>query len=162
MTLSPCPSARPAARPTCSSSTPGVPRPRASIPKAAAALALFLASRENEGAILQTGFALPALQGFDNDPFFQRHRCQSKISKLIYQTATYGTADYYGGINDPKIKKAINDATAARLRQAAGSQGRRSIRPARKSIRCSRRASSRTLVGPGRSVGPVASNPQFR
>ncbi len=80
-------------------------------PKAAAALALFLASRENEGAILQTGFALPALQGFDNDPFFQKPAVQSKISKLIYQTATYGTPDYYGGINDSKVKKAINDAT---------------------------------------------------
>lgn len=81
-------------------------------PKAASALALFLASRENEGAILQTGFALPALQGFDNDPFFQKPTVQSKISKLIYSTASYGTADYYGGINDSKIKKAINDATA--------------------------------------------------
>lgn len=80
-------------------------------PKAAAALALFLASRENEGAILQTGFALPALKGFDNDPFFQKSAVQSKISKLIYQTASYGTPDYYGGINDPKVKKAINDAT---------------------------------------------------
>jgi multiple sugar transport system substrate-binding protein len=80
-------------------------------PKAAAALVAFLASRENEGAILQTGFALPALQGFDNDPFFQKPTVQSKISKLIYQTASYGTPDYYGGINDPKIKKAINDAT---------------------------------------------------
>ncbi len=81
-------------------------------PKAAAALAVFLASRENEGAILQTGFALPALQGFDNDPFFQKSTVQSKISKLIYQTASYGTADYYGGINDSKIKTAINNATA--------------------------------------------------
>jgi multiple sugar transport system substrate-binding protein len=84
---------------------------KSKFPKAAAALALFLASRENEGAILQTGFALPALQGFDNDPFFQKPTVQSKISKLIYQTASYGTPSYYGGINDPKIKKAINDAT---------------------------------------------------
>lgn len=80
-------------------------------PKAAAALALFLASRENEGAILQTGFALPALQGFDNDPYFQGTGVQNKISKLIYQTAGYGTASYFGGINDPKIKKALKDAT---------------------------------------------------
>ena len=88
-----------------------MPRPRASIPKAAAALALFLASRENEGAILQTGFALPALKGFDNDPYFQGTGVENKISKMIYQTGTYGTADYYGGVNDPKIKKALSDAT---------------------------------------------------
>jgi multiple sugar transport system substrate-binding protein len=81
-------------------------------PKAAAALTLFLASRENEGTILQTGFALPALQGFDNDPFFQKGTVQSKISKLIYQAASYGTPSYYGGINDSKIKKAFADATA--------------------------------------------------
>ena len=80
-------------------------------PKAAAALAIFLASRENEGAILQTGFALPALKGFENDPFFQKDTVQSKISKLIYQTAEYGTPSYFGGINDPKIKKAFKDAT---------------------------------------------------
>lgn len=80
-------------------------------PKAAAALALFLASRENEGAILQTGFALPALKGFENDPFFQKGTVQSKISKLIYETAEYGTPSYFGGINDPKIKKAFKDAT---------------------------------------------------
>ncbi len=80
-------------------------------PKAAAALVAFLASRENEGAILQTGFALPALKGFDNDPYFQGTGVQNKMSKVLYQTASYGTPDYYGGINDQKIKKAINDAT---------------------------------------------------
>jgi len=74
-------------------------------------LTLSRASRENEGAILQTGFALPALKGFDNDPFFQKPEVASKISKIIYQTGAYGTPDYYGGINDTKIKKAINDAT---------------------------------------------------
>ena len=61
----------------------------------------------------------PPLKGFENDPFFQKGTVQSKISKLIYEAASYGTADYYGGINDPKVKKAINDATAAGLRQAA-------------------------------------------
>jgi len=84
---------------------------KSKFPKAAAALALFLASKENEGAILQTGFALPALKGFDNDPFFQKDTVQSKISKLIYQTGTYGTPSYYGGVNDSKIKKAFSDAT---------------------------------------------------
>ena len=84
---------------------------KSKFPKAAAALVLFLASRENEGAILQTGFALPALKGFENDPFFQKDTVQSRISSLIYAAASYGTPSYYGGINDPKIKKAINDAT---------------------------------------------------
>jgi len=84
---------------------------KSKFPKAAAALALFLASRENEGAILQTGFALPALKGFENDPFFQKGTVQSKISKMIYGAAEYGTASYYGGVNDPKVKKAFSDAT---------------------------------------------------
>ncbi|MGA7731773.1 MAG: sugar ABC transporter substrate-binding protein [Chloroflexia bacterium] len=84
---------------------------KSKFPKAAAALALFLASRENEGAILQTGFALPALKGFENDPFFQKGTVQSKISALIYAAADYGTPSYYGGVNDPKIKKAFSDAT---------------------------------------------------
>jgi len=80
-------------------------------PKAAAALVAFLASKENEGAILQTGFALPAIQGMENDPFFQGTGVVNKISKIIYQTGSIGTASYYGGVNDPKIKKALNDAT---------------------------------------------------
>jgi multiple sugar transport system substrate-binding protein len=80
-------------------------------PKAAAALALFLASRENEDAILQTGFALPTLVGMENDPFFQGTGTINKISKLIYQTASYGTPSYFGGANDPQVKKSLNDAT---------------------------------------------------
>lgn len=80
-------------------------------PKAAAALALFMASRENEDAILQTGFALPTLKGMDNDPFFQGTAVANRASKILYQTASYGTPDYYGGINDPKIKKSLSDAT---------------------------------------------------
>jgi len=79
-------------------------------PKAAAALSLFLASRENEGAILQTGFALPTLKGFENDPFFQGTDVINKASKILYATADYGTPSYYGGVNDPKVKKAIGDA----------------------------------------------------
>jgi ABC-type glycerol-3-phosphate transport system substrate-binding protein len=84
---------------------------KSKFPKAAAALAVFLASPENEGAILQTGFALPAIKGFDNDPFFQKPGVQSKISKLIYQTAAYGTPSYFGGSSDAKIKQALKDAT---------------------------------------------------
>jgi multiple sugar transport system substrate-binding protein len=84
---------------------------KSKFPKAAAALTLFLASRENEGTILQTGFALPTLTGFENDPYFQGSGVTNKISALLYQTAQYGVPDYYGGINDPKIKKAFADAT---------------------------------------------------
>jgi multiple sugar transport system substrate-binding protein len=84
---------------------------KSKFPKAAAALALFLASRENEDAILQTGFALPTLKGMENDPYFQGTGVANKISKVLYATADYGTPDYYGGVNDPKVKKAINDAT---------------------------------------------------
>jgi len=84
---------------------------KSKFPKAAAALVLFLASRENEGAILQTGFALPTLKGFENDPYFQGTDVINRASKILYATAEYGTPDYYGGINDQKIKKAINDAT---------------------------------------------------
>jgi multiple sugar transport system substrate-binding protein len=80
-------------------------------PKAAAALVLFLGSRENEDAILQTGFALPTLKGMENDPYFQGTGVANRASAILYKTAEYGTPDYYGGINDPKVKKAINDAT---------------------------------------------------
>jgi len=84
---------------------------KSKFPKAAAALALFLGSRENEGAILQTGFALPAVKGFENDPFFQKDTVQSKISKMLYDAASYGTGGYYGGAADSKVTKALNDAT---------------------------------------------------
>src|SRR5207237_1381840 len=84
---------------------------KSKFPKAAAALTAFLASRENEDAILQTGFALPTLKGMENDPYFQGTGVSNKASKILYATASYGTPDYYGGVNDQKIKKAINDAT---------------------------------------------------
>jgi len=80
-------------------------------PKAAAALALFLGSRENEDTILQTGFALPTLKGLENDPFFQGTGVVNRASKLLYGTAAYGTPSYFGGVNDSKVKKALNDAT---------------------------------------------------
>jgi multiple sugar transport system substrate-binding protein len=80
-------------------------------PKAAAALVLFLASRENEGAILQTGFALPTLTGMEDHPYFQGTGVNNKISAMLYGTAEYGTPSYFGGINDPKIKQALRNAT---------------------------------------------------
>jgi len=91
-------------------------------PKAAAALALFLTSRENESAILQTGFALPSLKGFDDDPFFQGPSTLSKISKLLYEGASYGTPGVWGGQANPKIQKALNDATERVFRRMQTSQ----------------------------------------
>jgi len=80
-------------------------------PKAAAALVLFLTSRENEGAILQTGFALPSLKGMENDPFFQGSGTLSRISKVLYEGASYGVPGVWGGQANSKIQKALNDAT---------------------------------------------------
>ncbi len=80
-------------------------------PKAAAALVLFLASRENEAAILQTGFALPSLKGMENDPFFQGAGTLSKISKLLYAGASYGVPGVWGGPANPQIQQALNEAT---------------------------------------------------
>jgi ABC-type glycerol-3-phosphate transport system substrate-binding protein len=81
------------------------------IPRAAAALVLFLTSRENEDAILQTGFALPSLKGFEDDPFFQGSSTLNKISKLLYEGASDGVSREWGGEANPKIQKALNDAT---------------------------------------------------
>jgi ABC-type glycerol-3-phosphate transport system substrate-binding protein len=79
-------------------------------PRAAAALVLFLTSRENEGAILQTGFALPSLKGFADDPFFQGSSTLSKISKLLYEAGSYGVPGAWGGEANPRIKQALNEA----------------------------------------------------
>jgi len=88
-------------------------------PKAAAALVLFLTSRENEDAILQTGFALPSLKGMENDPFFQGPGKLNKISKLLYDEASYGVPGVWGGEANPEIQQALNDATERAL---AGTQ----------------------------------------
>jgi multiple sugar transport system substrate-binding protein len=80
-------------------------------PKAAAALVLFLASRANEDAILQTGFALPSLQGMANDPFFQGSSTLSKISRVLYEEASYGVPGVWGGAANAKIQQALNAAT---------------------------------------------------
>jgi multiple sugar transport system substrate-binding protein len=79
-------------------------------PKAAAALVLFLTGRENEDAILQTGFALPSLKGFDDDPFFQGSSTLSKVSKVLYDGASYGVPGVWGGQANPQIQQALNDA----------------------------------------------------
>ncbi|MEO8288199.1 MAG: hypothetical protein ABI670_17365 [Chloroflexota bacterium] len=80
-------------------------------PLAAAALTLFLTGRENEQVILQTGFALPSLKGNENDPFSQGFSTLSRISKLLYEAASYGVPGAWSGEANPKIEKALNDAT---------------------------------------------------
>ncbi|HEX6606203.1 MAG TPA: sugar ABC transporter substrate-binding protein [Chloroflexia bacterium] len=80
-------------------------------PRAAAALVLFLTSRENEGAILQTGFALPSLKGMETHPFFQGSSTLSRISRLLYEGASYGQPGVWGGPANPQIQQALNEAT---------------------------------------------------
>ncbi len=92
---------------------------RSKFPKAAAALVLFLTSRENEDAILQTGFALPSLKGMENDPFFQGSGTLNNISKVLYDGASYSVPGVWGGEANPEIQQALNDATERAL---AGTQ----------------------------------------
>ena len=80
-------------------------------PRAAAALVLFLTSPENEGAILQTGFALPSLKGMENDPFFHGSGTLNKVSRVLYDGASYGVPGVWGGEANPAIQQALNDAT---------------------------------------------------
>lgn len=80
-------------------------------PKAAAALVLFLTGRENQSAILHTGFALPSLKGFDDDPFFKGSSTLNRISRILYEGASYGTSFVWGGGANPKIQRALNEAT---------------------------------------------------
>jgi multiple sugar transport system substrate-binding protein len=80
-------------------------------PRAAAALALFLTSRENESAILQTGFALPSVKGMEDDPFFGGAGALNRIAKLLYEGASYGVAGVWGGAANRQIQKALNGAT---------------------------------------------------
>lgn len=79
-------------------------------PKAAAALVLFLTGRDNQEAILHTGFALPSLKGMENDPFFQGAGTLSKVSRVLYEGASYGVPGAWGGAANPKIQQALNDA----------------------------------------------------
>jgi multiple sugar transport system substrate-binding protein len=83
---------------------------RSKFPRAAAALVLFLTGEENQRAILQTGFALPSLKGMENDPFFQGSSTLSKISRVLYEGASYGVPGAWGGAANPKVQQALNDA----------------------------------------------------
>ncbi|MGI8586518.1 MAG: ABC transporter substrate-binding protein [Chloroflexia bacterium] len=91
---------------------------RSKFPKAAAALVAFLAGPDNQEAVLQTGFALPTLKGFDNDAFFKGTGVANHADAILYAAGTYGTVDYYGPATDA-IHKALDDAMT---RVNAGSQ----------------------------------------
>lgn len=87
-------------------------------PKAAAALVLFLAGPVNQGAVMKTGFALPTLNSFKGDPYLQQNPTQA----VLYDTANYGVADYYGKA-DSAIKKAMSDALSALFLNKTDPQG---------------------------------------
>ena len=127
-------------------------------PRAAAALVLFLTSRENEAAILQTGFALPSLKGMANDPFFQGSSPLSKISKVLYEGASYGVPGVWGGPANPKIQQALNAAPSASS-PGCRPASRRWTRPARRLMRRSPRCIKPPMdarTGPGaHHSGPV-------
>lgn len=74
-------------------------------PKAAAALVVFLSGEENERAVMETGFALPALKSFKGDPYFQSHPNDA----VLFSALDYGKVDFYGP-NNAKIDTAMNNA----------------------------------------------------
>jgi multiple sugar transport system substrate-binding protein len=76
-------------------------------PQAAAALALFLASPQNQQEILRTGFALPSVQALLDDPYFE----QNPNAAAIAAANEYGTpaATAFGGFTkQDDVIKAIN------------------------------------------------------
>jgi multiple sugar transport system substrate-binding protein len=103
---------------------------RSKFPKAAAALVLFLTGKENQQQVLQSGFALPTLKGFESDPFFQSGTATAKIAAINYASGAYGIADYYGPATED-IHKALTKA----LEQAfAGTDSKTALDTACKSI----------------------------
>jgi multiple sugar transport system substrate-binding protein len=103
---------------------------RSKFPKAAAALVLFLTGKENQQQVLQSGFALPTLKGFESDPFFQSGSPTAKIAAINYASGAYGIADYYGPATED-IHKALTKA----LEQAfAGTDSKTALDTACKSI----------------------------
>jgi multiple sugar transport system substrate-binding protein len=82
---------------------------RSQFPKAAAALILFITGPENQQAVLESGFALPTLKGFENNAFFKGTGVVNRAAAINYAAAAYGIADYYGPATD-KIHKSLTDA----------------------------------------------------
>lgn len=76
-------------------------------PQAAAALALFFTSPQNQQQILQTGFALPSVQALLKDPYFE----QNPNAQALAAANEYGTpaATAFGGFTkQDDVIKAIN------------------------------------------------------
>ena len=111
-------------------------------PKAAAALVLFLTSRENEGAILQTGFALPSLKGMENDPFFQGSGTLSKISKLLYDGGELRRSGRLGRRRPTRRSSRPSTRPPSASSPGRRPASRRSTRPARRLMRRSPRSLS--------------------
>lgn len=78
---------------------------KSKFPKAAAALVLFLSGPENSRAVMETGFALPALKSFKGDPYFDSHPNDA----ILFGALDYGKVDFYGP-NNAKIDKSLSDA----------------------------------------------------
>jgi multiple sugar transport system substrate-binding protein len=86
-------------------------------PKAAAALVLFLAGPENQGAVLRSGFALPTIKGFEGDAYFKDH----PVDAVLFDSLSYGTVHYFGK-NHGKILDSINNALKSVFSEAADSK----------------------------------------
>ncbi|HET6262443.1 MAG TPA: sugar ABC transporter substrate-binding protein, partial [Chloroflexia bacterium] len=86
-------------------------------PKAAAALVLFLAGPENQGAVLRSGFALPTIKGFEGDAYFNDH----PVDAVLFESLDYGTVHYFGK-NHGKILDSINNALKSVFSESADSK----------------------------------------
>ncbi len=86
-----CPSARPAARPTCCSSTPGAHRPRpSSLRPLRRWLSSWPAGRTRALSCRPASRFRPS-RASTTIRYFQGSGVENQISKTIYQTGTYGT-----------------------------------------------------------------------
>ena len=72
-------------------------------PKASAALALYLGSRENQEAILQTGFALPSTKASLDHPWFKDHPNEAALAQM----GKVGKLAYWGP-NGAKVQDAVS------------------------------------------------------
>ena len=71
--------------------------------------------------MLHTGFALPTLKSFKNDPYFQSTDVVAKANRVIYAVGEYGVPDYYGPKNG-KIQDAMNQATERYFKKTQSAQ----------------------------------------
>lgn len=77
-------------------------------PKAAAALAIFLTSAQNQKPIMETGFALPTVETLLEDPYFE----QNPNAKVLAEAGTYGTPAFlvFGQNKQDDVIKPVNTA----------------------------------------------------